>query len=365
MRITLQLDDDLFVDLQRWAEREGLTFSELVDLALRQSLASPDKSHRRFRQKTVALGLPSFDVSCANAADARLEDEEIAHRARIHGKRLRYLLEPFRAEADGAKQTVKTCKALQDLLGDLNDLHNLAATVGEALEDASVERARRLRELAIRVDGALETELATDHEPGLLAMLQRIQRDRVSMFDSLVNDWLAPGGRLDELDGQIRSLGAHMRGREGVEIERKYLLFGLPPRCEEVAPLTLEQGYLPGERLVERVRRITDGGRTTTLRTVKLGAGVQRIEVEEECSPELFDALYALTEGRRVRKHRFRVPEGSLLWEIDRFLDRELFLAEVELPTADTEVSVPEWLLPYLVRDVTDEPAYVNAVLAR
>lgn len=80
MRITLQLDDDLFVDLQRWAEREGLTFSELVDLALRQSLASPDKSHRRFRQKTVALGLPSFDVSCANAADARLEDEEIARR---------------------------------------------------------------------------------------------------------------------------------------------------------------------------------------------------------------------------------------------------------------------------------------------
>ena len=80
MRITLQLDDDLFVDLQRRAEREGLTFSELVDLALRQSLASPDKSHRRFRQKTVALGLPSFDVSCANAADARLEDEEIARR---------------------------------------------------------------------------------------------------------------------------------------------------------------------------------------------------------------------------------------------------------------------------------------------
>ena len=75
-----------------------------------------------------------------------------------------------------------------------------------------MERARRLRELASSVDGSLEHELATDHEPGLIAMLQRIQRDRVSMFASLVEEWLAPGTKLDELEAQIRALTTHMRG---------------------------------------------------------------------------------------------------------------------------------------------------------
>lgn len=321
---------------------------------------------------------PRFGVVAAKAIERSLvelradlaevktiEDEAVAHRARIHGKRLRYLLEPLRSEVEGAKTAVKTCKALQDLLGDLNDLHNLAATVGEALEEASVERARRLRELASRVDDALDAELATDHEPGLIAMLQRIQRDRVSMFASLTSEWLAPGGKLDELEAQTRALTTHMRGGDGVEIERKYLLAGLPPRCEGLSPVTMRQGYLPGERLIERVREIRAGDEVTHVRTVKLGAGIQRVEVEEECAPGVFEALWALTEGKRVHKERFRVPEGDRVWEIDRFLDRELVLAELELPAPDAEVVVPDWLAPYLVREVTDEAAYVNANLAR
>lgn len=308
----------------------------------------------------------SFVALRAALAEVRsIEDEELAHRGRIHGKRLRYLLEPLRAELEGAKTAVRACKALQDLLGDLNDLHNLATTVGQALEEASVERARRLRELAARVDDALETELATDHEPGLIAMLQRIQRDRLSMFHSLQTEWLVPGGKLDDLEAQVRALTAHMRRGSTVEIERKYLLSGLPARCEGLARSRIEQGYLPGSRLIERVRRIRAGEHVSHVRTVKVGAGVQRVEVEEECSAALFDALYALTEGKRVEKDRFRVADGALVWEIDRFLDRDLVLAEVELPAPDFEVAVPEWLAPHLVREVTDEPAYVNANLAR
>jgi CYTH domain-containing protein len=40
-------------------------------------------------------------------------------------------------------------------------------------------------------------------------------------------------------------------------------------------------------------------------------------------------------------------------------------LAEVELPSAATEVTVPPWLAPVLRREVTDEPAYGNAELSR
>jgi CYTH domain-containing protein len=100
-------------------------------------------------------------------------------------------------------------------------------------------------------------------------------------------------------------------------------------------------------------------------RTVKLGSGVTRIEVEEGCTRELFDALWPLTRERRVRKRRYRVPDGALVWEVDEFTDRPLVVAEVELPAADAAAEVPGWLAPYVVREVTDEGEYVNANLAR
>jgi CYTH domain-containing protein len=97
---------------------------------------------------------------------------------------------------------------------------------------------------------------------------------------------------------------------------------------------------------------------------VKVGTGLVRAEYEEEIAPGEFERLWPLTAGARVRKRRYRVPDGELVWEIDEFLDRELWLAEIELPSADTEVEVPEWLAPYVVRDVTGEPEYSNLRLA-
>jgi CYTH domain-containing protein len=65
-----------------------------------------------------------------------------------------------------------------------------------------------------------------------------------------------------------------------------------------------------------------------------------------------------------VRKRRYRIPAGDLTWEIDQFLDRDLVLAEVELAAVDTPVVPPDWLQPYLVREVTGEAEYENRQLA-
>ena len=59
------------------------------------------------------------------------------------------------------------------------------------------------------------------------------------------------------------------------------------------------------------------------------------------------------------------MADHGLTWEIDEFVDRELVLAEVELKSADEPIQPPEWLRPYLVREVTGEDAYVNLNLAR
>ena len=77
VRTTLRLDDDLLIELKDRASREGLTLSELVNLALRRSLTSAKRTRRVFRQKTRDLGRPSFDVTKANAVAAALEDEAI------------------------------------------------------------------------------------------------------------------------------------------------------------------------------------------------------------------------------------------------------------------------------------------------
>lgn len=149
------------------------------------------------------------------------------------------------------------------------------------------------------------------------------------------------------------------------EIERKYLLSAVPERALEVPAATLAQGYVPGVRIHERLRRETEAGVVRLVRTIKLGRGVERIEVEEDVDPALFERLWPLTEGARVAKHRHRVPDGERIWEIDVFTDRPLVLAEIELASADEAVVFPEWLSRYVVREVTDDPTYLNLHLAR
>ena len=195
-----------------------------------------------------------------------------------------------------------------------------------------------------------------------------IKRTRLAIFDALTREWLAEGGALDALLAQLGSLtGALVTERDEPprEIERKYLLSALPPRARDFPCVPIDQGYVPGERLHERLRRTKQDGVVRCYRTVKLGTGVSRIEIEEETTPEIFSRMWTLTRGKRVQKRRWKVPAGELTWEIDEFLDRELVLAEIELPSEDTEVEIPGWLAPYLVREVTDDPSYLNLNLAQ
>jgi CYTH domain-containing protein len=151
-----------------------------------------------------------------------------------------------------------------------------------------------------------------------------------------------------------------------LEIERKYLLTGLPTMPQVRDVLEIEQGYIAGQTIHERLRREERrDGSVRFYRTVKVGRGVERIELEDETDERTFAHLWQLTEGRRLRKRRYRAPFGDDEWEIDEFTDRELVLAELEIPTIGYDISIPEWLAPVLVREVTDEPGYANSALAR
>jgi CYTH domain-containing protein len=295
-----------------------------------------------------------------------VHDDEAAHRARIAGKRLRYLLEPIVPHvADGAT-TIARLKRLQDALGDFHDAHVWQGVVAESVERVVHEEAEQLL-VAPPVDdgGKVIRSHRRSPRPGLLAILAHVQARTGETFALVHRDW--SGEALEPLFAGIDAIAESLdaRASSGVEIERKYLLRGMPPQMPPAVVKEIVQGYLPGTRLVERVRRVRVDESERYFRTVKSGVGLVRTELEEECSREVFDALWPLTEGRRVEKRRHVVAEGTLRWEIDEFTDRALVLAEIELPSADLTAELPAWLLSMVERDVTGERAYVNAVQAR
>ena len=156
------------------------------------------------------------------------------------------------------------------------------------------------------------------------------------------------------------AIARHARG-VAVEIERKFLISRTPDWLSRCDSERIDQGYLAvGEDGSEvRVRRIGD----RTVLTAKQGRGERRLEVEIEIGAEQFDALWALTEGRRLRKTRHYVTNGYRI-EVDVYSDEleGLIVAEVEFETeaASAEFEPPAWLGEELTGDVR----YANEHLA-
>lgn len=158
-----------------------------------------------------------------------------------------------------------------------------------------------------------------------------------------------------------------------LEIERRFLLDRLPPIPRGAQALRIEQGYLaaaapgagaPGYE-AGRLRRITAAdGAMTCWHSIKTGVGAVRTEIERAISPQEFEQHWPRTIGRRLRKTRYRVSDHGLAWEIDDFEQFRLRLAEVELPSADAPATIPPWLAPHIVREVTDVRCYTNANIA-
>lgn len=321
-------------------------------LAARLGVLRLDRNGERFGAALATRTREAAEVLARRLATiTALEDRAACHAARIAGKRLRYLLEPLRDEA-AVGAIVERCKALQDVLGELNDAHVLENEIQTTRAGAAGE--------------AL---------PGLEALATRNRARAAELFGRFTADWLDDGiaALVSAVDSLTLALDAGANA--DVEIERKYLLDRLPDldalraRGLSVETFELEQGWLPGQRLRERVRRTTRAadppGEARYFRTIKLGAGVERIEIEEPTTALVFETLWPLTAGCRIRKRRHCVQDDGRLWEIDEFLDRELALAEVELPDAAVRPELPSWLEDRVVREVTDDSRYTNLSLAR
>ena len=145
------------------------------------------------------------------------------------------------------------------------------------------------------------------------------------------------------------------------EIERKFLVTGDGWRKKAGTPSHIIQGYLArGRQATVRVR-IKDG-KSATLTVKSRERGASRAEFEYRVALKDAKVLLALCGRSQIEKDRYTVSHGKLTWEIDVFAGAHegMVLAEIELPRADTSLTLPNWI----GEEVTSDPRYRNSSLA-
>jgi adenylate cyclase len=147
------------------------------------------------------------------------------------------------------------------------------------------------------------------------------------------------------------------------EIERKFLVRGDGWRCG-ARPVAYRQGYLSaGTGALCTVRARIAGERAFLTVKGRASAG-ERDEYEYPVPvADAEEMLERLCAGGRIDKFRSRVDFAGRTWEVDEFAGENapLVVAEVELDRIDAEVALPPWV----GFEVTDDPRYTNAALAR
>jgi len=153
--------------------------------------------------------------------------------------------------------------------------------------------------------------------------------------------------------GQSRSMA--------LEIERKFLVDGDAWRAAVVKTHSIIQAYVALEGTTSVRVRIYDDRQARL--TVKFGVS-ELTRHEFEYPVPLADArdMVEANRERTVEKTRHLIPLEGFVWEVDVFDGplAGLVIAEVEMSSEDDDPVLPPWL----GREVSDDPAFSNAMLA-
>ena len=153
----------------------------------------------------------SYELEMNLSLLERQQKQKVAHRARIRGKRLRYLLEPMRRTVPGVQSAVTALKRLQDDLGLLNDSGVLLQQLSKAAEVFSAKRVQRLLDLATKDNpnrARIRSETHDDALPGLLALARRAKiRREQALLKVMENHVLARAKIIDRVRHVATRLG--------------------------------------------------------------------------------------------------------------------------------------------------------------
>lgn len=146
-----------------------------------------------------------------------------------------------------------------------------------------------------------------------------------------------------------------------MEIERKYLVSGIPDNIDSYPCRFIEQGYLNTAPVV-RVRRDNDN----YYLTYKGDGMMAREEYNLPLNKEAYEHLLAKADGNIITKHRYEIPDKT-----GRTIELDIFdgvfngtvIAEVEFDSIDEADSYipPDWFL----EDVTNDTSYHNSNMSK
>jgi len=147
-----------------------------------------------------------------------------------------------------------------------------------------------------------------------------------------------------------------------VEIERKFIVRNdIWDTIKKPDPVLIHQGYLLiTEETTIRVRYTETKG-TMTIKGKQ--QGISRDEYEYEIPLKEAKEIFENHCQKRLSKKRYKIPVGSLIWEVDEYLNHlsGLIIAEVELGSENENIdTIPEWI----GEEETQDIKYSNAFLA-
>ena len=146
-----------------------------------------------------------------------------------------------------------------------------------------------------------------------------------------------------------------------IEIERRFLLADDSWREAASEPLVLQQGYLSVEK--ERTIRVRIIGSQAWLTLKGYISDMTRSEFEYEIPLAHAQAMRADMCPLKMEKYRYRVEFEGFVYEIDEYFgdNAPLIVAEIELPSEDTEFPKPSWL----DQEITSDGKFTNAYLSK
>ena len=157
-----------------------------------------------------------------------------------------------------------------------------------------------------------------------------------------------------------------------IEIERKFLLKGIPDKkANEI--IKISQWYLKNEDGIwERARSWTSNiNGKKWIHTIKTRVSeMSNMEEEKEITENEFNLFRRRchskkNQGRAINKERRIYVDGDLKWEVDIFKSGcQLVIAEIEIPTEDFEIILPDFIDKKNLMEVTGLKQFSNRSLA-
>jgi CYTH domain-containing protein len=156
-----------------------------------------------------------------------------------------------------------------------------------------------------------------------------------------------------------------------IEIERKFLLKAVPD-LKPTEVIKIKQWYLKVDGIWERARSMDSNiYGIKWVHTIKTRiSDISNIEDEYDMDKDEFDDFVkhcksANQNARYITKERRIYPDGELKWEVDVFSQKcHIIVAEIEIPTEDYELEIPEFIQKKSLLEVTGLKQFSNRSLS-